>query len=255
MIGQVIKLHVLFYWKRLAIFFLLSGFITYNFEPLYIQGAHNLSLCDWLLEASSSPLTIYFFATLAVVLLTFDVTHWLWTPFGMSSLARLHKRATVFWAYIIVVALIVTYAVGSLLLWSIIVGYVRYDGYEMTLNVHPFFKLTDSPLWFVATHWLIDWWSLFFIACLGLLGAFFTKNVLWSFLLSFGWVTILMVTFKSGLSFKGLLPGEGILLSVHEYGLPTFWMVTANESIVVLVLVGIYFLIASTHFIVSRANR
>lgn len=255
MINHVLKLHTFIRWKRFIIVFLLAGVTIYAFEPMYIEeNTASLSIMDWLLEVSGSLLVIYFFATLAVITLTFDTTHWLWTSFGTSSVARIAKRSTLFWAYIILITFIVTYVLIVILFWAFIIGYVRYGGYSVA-NMHPLFQFTDSPIFFNIIRWIIDWWALFFIATIGVLSAFVTKNVLFSFLVSFGWSFGLIAAFKSGVFLRGLLPGEGMLLAVHDHGISPFWLSVVNEVAVLFSLGILYLVIIRVNLVIPRANR
>ncbi|WP_431184187.1 hypothetical protein [Bacillus mycoides] len=209
---------------------------------------------DWLLEISGSLLVIYFFATLSIIILTFDITQCLWTSFGTSLLSRINKRNTLFWSYSFLIACIVTFVLISIIFWALTIGYFRYNGYSET-NIHPFFQLTDSSILFILIRWCINWWALYFIAILGVIGAFITKNILFSFLFSFSWSFGLLAAFKSGLFFKGLLPGEGMILTVHEFGLSPLWISIINEIAALLSLGILYLIINQTNLVVQRTNR
>ncbi|MCY8089173.1 hypothetical protein [Bacillus sonorensis] len=254
MMKHVLRLHIVGRWKRLLLIFLLSGAAVSVFPPVYFPISAVPSLLDWLLEVSGSLLVIAFFAGLSVTLLCFDTTQWLWTPFGTASLARISKRSTLFWAYITLGTSIAAYVVIILIFWSIVIGYFKFGGYAHA-NSHPFFQLTDSPFWFVVSRWFIDWWCLCFIVFLGMAGAFIMKKVLISFMLSLGWSFGITGLFKANISSKGLIPGEGMILSVHAYGADPLIVMLSNECAVLLLWFVFYRIIVQTNLVMPRADR
>ncbi|MPQ23777.1 hypothetical protein [Bacillus paralicheniformis] len=254
MIKHVLKLHIMRRWKRFLFVFFLAGATVSVFEPVYFSNSVDPSLLDWLLEVSGSLLVIAFFAGLSVTLLCFDTTQWLWTSFGTSSLARISKRSTLFWAYTVLGTSIAAYVVVILIFWSIVVGYVKFGGYAL-INSHPLFQLTDSPFWFVVSRWFIDWWCFCFIIFLGMAGGFMTKKVLVTFMLSLGWTFGITALFKSNLSFNGLIPGEGLLLSVHLQGVSPFTVMLANECAVLILLFVFYRIVVLTTLVMPRVDR
>lgn len=254
MIGHVFKLHTLLKWKRFAIIFLLAAIIIYGVQPVYIDSTVPFSMSDWLLEVSGSLLAIYFFASFAVIFLSYDATQWLWTSFGTSSLTRISKRSSLFWSYVLLVGFIVTFVLLVIFFWAIIIGLFRFDGYTL-INQHPYFALENSPILLFLSRWFIDWWALYFISAIGVLGAFCAKRVLFSFLPSVGWALGLLFAFKSNLSLKGFIPGEGMVLSIHEYGVSPLLLTVVNEAGVLIVLGVLYQVIKRSNLVVSRSNR
>ena len=254
MIGHIFKFHTYLKWKRFAIIFLLGSIIVYGVQPVYIDSTVPLSMSDWLFEVSGSVLAIYFFATFSVIFLSYDTTQWLWTSFGTSSLARVSKRSSLFWSYAILIGFIVTFVLFVVFFWAILIGFFRFDGY-VPINQHPYFTLENSPILLLLSRWFIDWWALYFISAIGVLGAFCAKKVLFSFLPSVGWVLGLLFTFKSNLSLKGYIPGEGMALSIHEYGVSPLLLTVVNEAGVLIILGVLYQVIKRSNLVVSRSNR
>lgn len=118
-----------------------------------------------------------------------------------------------------------------LLFWSAAIGWFTFGGYGAE-NVHPFFELSGSPLWFVVSRLFIDWWSLCFLIFLGLAGVLIAKKELLALWLPLAWSSGLMLLFKFNISFKGLLPGEGMLLSIHAAGASPILAASVSEGAV-----------------------
>ncbi|EIT86033.1 hypothetical protein A374_06926 [Fictibacillus macauensis ZFHKF-1] len=254
MIKQLFLINIKLRWKRFLLVFLATALASYNTRPTYMDYKGALSSNDWMLEVSGTMLIMYFFAPLMVILLTFDLTQWLWSYVGTSALSKLEKRNTLFWSYVAIILGIVTFVVVSIVFWGYIIGYVRYNGFA-AMDHHLLLTSKSSPSLFVFTHFVIDFFGLFFIAMIGLFVAFLTKNIVFSFIIPYALSFFLLMAFKGGLGFKGLFPGEGILLNPYFAGTSAVLILIANAVYTIFVLFVLYGIINRISLVMPRTGR
>ncbi|WP_236251193.1 hypothetical protein [Bacillus sp. NSP9.1] len=241
MINRMLTQYIAGRRKRFFIAFLLIGASICFFRPVYIWDSAAPSLPDWLLEVSGSLFLNHVIAVSAAMFLCFGAIQWLST----SGFA-LPERG-VFFAYIILGTAVAAFVMVSILLWSVIIGWFKFNGYGPE-HIHPFFELADSPSLFVAARLFIDWWSLCFLIFLGLAAAAAVKKSRAFVWLPLIWTIGLIVLSTFNISFKGLLPAEGMLLSVHANGASPFLITSVNEGAVLILWCLLYAVIA-------RGNR
>ena len=124
-----------------------------------------------------------------------------------------------------------------LLFWSAAIGWFTFGGYGAE-NVHPFFELSGSPLWFVVSRLFIDWWSLCFLIFLGLAGVLIAKKEQLALWLPLAWSSGLMLLFKFNISFKGLLPGRHAVVHPCSRSFPILAASVSEGAVFVLWLIS-----------------
>lgn len=235
MIKHVLTRYIFDRRKRFFSAFLLIGASLWFFEPVYIGHSASPSLLDWLLEVSGSLFLLHVIAVLAAVLLFFGATQWL----SSSGILSAAKRSRLFLAYVSLGMFTAAFVIISLLFWSVMIGWFKFNGYG-SANIHPFFELASSPVLLIASRLFIDWWSLCFLIFLGLSGALASKKRLLSLWLPLLWTSGLLALFKLNVSFNGLLPAEGMLLSIHANGASLLMIMSANEGAVLILWCILY---------------
>ncbi|MGE7920365.1 hypothetical protein ACQKM9_15710 [Viridibacillus sp. NPDC093762] len=254
MIKHVIKLFVKTHWVRLIATFVLIGTVTFIFEPVYLLSSESMSWNDWFLEMSGSLIVMYIVAPFSVALITFDVTKWLWSNFGIYTMMRLQKRQQLFSAYTLLMVMVVSYIIFSILFWTVIIGLFKFDLVTVT-NYHPFFESGNSPILIIGLRFLLDWWALLFIASLSLLGSFYGKSTLVAFGCSIVFPIFLAIAFKTNITGKGYIPGAAMQLAIHEEGTSLLLLTILNELYVLILLLIIYSMIRTTNLSIGRTKK
>ncbi|MCY8065942.1 hypothetical protein MOB77_02970 [Bacillus haynesii] len=230
---QLLKLYITGRRKRFLLIFFLIGAAVLFFSPVYIREAAVPSLLDWLLEVSGSVYLMHMIAVLSAACLFYGTAEWMRRSAGAIVTNRM------VWPLILLGCTVSAFVMICLLFWSAAIGWFTFGGYGSE-NVHPFFELSSSPLWFVVSRLFIDWWSLCFLIFLGLAGALLAKKEQLALWLPLAWSTGLMLLFKFNISFKGLLPGEGMLLSIHAAGASPILAASVSEGAVLVLWLILY---------------